>query len=65
VKHRNTGILVEPHNPADLKVALEELIRNKSKREKFGSNGQEWVLQRFEADKVAGQIAGIYRKVIG
>ena len=64
VKNRETGILVKPNNPIELKSALEELSLNSSVREKFGANGREWVLQRFEADKVAGQIAGIYRKVI-
>jgi starch synthase len=64
VKHRETGILVEPNNPAALESALEELILNEAEREKFGVNGRDWVLQKFEADKVASQIAGIYRKVL-
>jgi starch synthase len=64
VKHRETGILVKPNDPVALKSALEELSLNKSVREHFGANGREWVLQRFEADKVASQIAGIYHKVI-
>jgi glycosyltransferase involved in cell wall biosynthesis len=64
VKNRETGILVKPNNPIELKSALEELSLNSSVRKKFGANGREWVLQRFEADKVAGQIAEIYRKVI-
>jgi colanic acid/amylovoran biosynthesis glycosyltransferase len=65
VKHRETGILVKPNSPVELSSALEELTLNKALKEKFGANGREWVLQRFEADKVAGQIAGIYRKVLG
>lgn len=65
VKHRETGILIKPTNPVELESALEELTLNKALREEFGSNGRKWVLQRFEADKVAGQIAGIYRWVIG
>jgi len=64
VKHRVTGILVKPNAPFALEAALEELAVNKQTREKFGMNGREWVLQRFEADKVAGQIAGIYSKVL-
>jgi glycosyltransferase involved in cell wall biosynthesis len=65
VKHRETGILVKPNSPVELESALEELTLNKALKEKFGANGREWVLQRFEADKVAGQIAGIYRRVLG
>ena len=64
VKHRETGILVQPSAVDSLESVLEELALNKSLREKFGAKGREWVLERFEADKVAGQIAGIYRKVI-
>jgi glycosyltransferase involved in cell wall biosynthesis len=64
VKHRETGILVKPNNPVALKSALEELTANKLTREKFGTNGREWVLERFESNKIASQIAEIYRKVI-
>jgi glycosyltransferase involved in cell wall biosynthesis len=64
VKHRETGILVKSNDPVVLESALEELTLNKALKEKFGVNGREWVLERFEADKVASQIAGIYRKVI-
>lgn len=64
VKHRETGILVQPNNPLALEDALEELVLNKSLREEFGFNGREWVLQKFEADEVASQIAEIYCRVI-
>ncbi|MGE5533741.1 MAG: glycosyltransferase family 4 protein [Bacillota bacterium] len=64
IKHRQTGILVKPNEPDSLKSALEELLEDKAIREKFGSNGREWVLERFEANKVAGQIADVYHKVL-
>jgi glycosyltransferase involved in cell wall biosynthesis len=64
VKNRETGILVKPNSPVELESALEELTVDRSVRENFGRNAREWVLQRFEADKVAGQIAGIYRGVL-
>ena len=64
VKHRQTGILVKPNDPDALKSAIEELVDNKATREKFGLNGREWVLKMFEANKVASQIADVYRKVI-
>jgi len=64
IKHRVTGILVEPNNPAALQLALEELVLNKKERENFGRNGREWVLEKFEANKIAKQLAGIYRKFI-
>jgi glycosyltransferase involved in cell wall biosynthesis len=64
VKHRDTGILVEPNNPFALQAALEELLFNKAEREKMGRNGRKWVLQKFEANKIASQLACIYRKFI-
>lgn len=65
VKNRETGFLVKPSDPVALESALEEITLNKVTRENFGANAREWVLERFEADKVASQIAGIYRKVLG
>jgi glycosyltransferase involved in cell wall biosynthesis len=64
VKHRTTGILVEPNNSNALLLALEELLLNKQEREVFGRNGRDWVLQRFEANKVASQLASIYREFV-
>jgi glycosyltransferase involved in cell wall biosynthesis len=64
VKDRATGILVKPNDPRGLESALEELILNKQERDAFGRNGREWVLQKFEANKIAGQLANIYCKFI-
>jgi glycosyltransferase involved in cell wall biosynthesis len=64
VKDRATGILVKPNDPRGLESALEELILNKQERNAFGRNGREWVLQKFEANKIAGQLANIYCKFI-
>ena len=64
VKDRTTGILVKPNDPRELESALEELIINKQERDAFGRNGREWVLQKFEANKIAAQLANIYCKFI-
>ena len=64
VKDRITGILVEQKNPVALKAALEELFVDKKKREQFGKNGREWVLEAFEANKVAKQLAALYTRFI-
>jgi starch synthase len=64
VKDRNTGILVEQKNPIALEAALEELLVDRKKREKFGKNGREWVLEAFEANKVAEQLAELYTRFI-
>jgi glycosyltransferase involved in cell wall biosynthesis len=64
VKNGTTGILVKPNDPGGLESALEELILNKQERDAFGRNGREWVLGQFEANKVAGQLATVFRKFI-
>ncbi len=64
VKHRHTGLLVPSHNPVVLEAALEELTLNKSLRERYGKNARDWVLEKFEINVVAKQIADIYRQLI-
>jgi alpha-maltose-1-phosphate synthase len=64
VKDRVTGILVEQKNPVTLEAALEELLVDKKEREQFGKKGREWVLETFEANKVAKQLAALYTRFI-
>jgi glycosyltransferase involved in cell wall biosynthesis len=64
VKHQSTGLLVEQHNPDALATAIEKLFTDLQLREKYGSNARQWVLAKFEAGKIAGQIAEVYRKVL-
>jgi glycosyltransferase involved in cell wall biosynthesis len=64
VKNRVTGILVEQKNPAALQAALEELLLDEKEREQFGKNGRQWVLEAFEANKVAKQLATLYERFI-
>jgi len=59
-----TGILVNPNDPYALQKALEELILNEKKRKKLGKNARQWVLRKFEAKKIAKQLADIYRNFI-
>lgn len=64
VKNRNTGILVKPNDPHGLESALEELILSERERDAFGRNGRKWALLKFEADKIAEQLAKIYYRFI-
>jgi glycosyltransferase involved in cell wall biosynthesis len=64
VKDRVTGILVEQKNPVALQLALEELLLDKKEREQLGRNGREWVLEAFEANKIAKQLASLYEQLI-
>jgi alpha-maltose-1-phosphate synthase len=64
VKDRLTGLLVKPNNPLELEIALEELVKDANEREVFGNNARKWVLQSFEANKIAEKLADIYRKFL-
>ncbi|MCW3983686.1 MAG: glycosyltransferase family 4 protein [Candidatus Bathyarchaeota archaeon] len=64
VKNRVTGILVEQKNPPALASALDELLLDKKERERMGRNGRVWVLEAFEANKVAKQLATVYERIV-
>jgi starch synthase len=64
VKNGVTGILVEQRSPVALQSAIEELLLNKEKREFLGKNGRAWVLENFEANKVAQQLATLYERFV-
>jgi glycosyltransferase involved in cell wall biosynthesis len=64
VKDQQTGILVQPKDVEGLVSALEKLIMDKQERENMGENARNWVLYAFEANKIAEQLSGIYRRFI-
>ncbi len=64
VKDRKTGLLVKQNDPAGLASALEQLVGDKTQRETFGLNARQWALQRFEANKVAAQLAEVFSKFV-
>ena len=58
------GILVTPHNPASLKKAIEELIRDRRKRERLGETSRKKVLEKYNAQIFARNICKIYDEVL-
>jgi alpha-maltose-1-phosphate synthase len=64
VKDRLTGLLVKPNSPLELELALEELVIDAKEREVYGNNARGWVLQSFEANKIAEKLVDIYRKFL-
>ncbi len=64
VKDKSTGLLVNQNDPNSLKAALELLIEDERTCKAFGRNAREWVLERFEANKIAKQLADVYRSVL-
>jgi glycosyltransferase involved in cell wall biosynthesis len=53
IKHLETGFLIEAGNSAALTEAIKTLKADKILREKLSKNGREFVLENFNASKVA------------
>ncbi len=56
------GLLVQPHDPADLARALRHLLDNRTERTTLGQKGKEAVQARFNATAMAEQTAQLYGK---
>lgn len=65
VVNENTGRLIEPKNVEQLTAACEELIQDKSLREKLGRQARESVKTRFSPDTMVDTIENLYRRLSG
>lgn len=57
------GVLYDRNEPATLAEALTALLLNPARARQLGTQGRAAVLQRFGADQVAGQLAGVYESL--
>ena len=64
VQNGKTGVLVKPGNIYELKEALNRLIINNNLRDKIGREGRKVCMKKYNADKIAKQIALLYKKII-
>jgi glycosyltransferase involved in cell wall biosynthesis len=55
------GLLVEPDNPAALASAITRLGSDRRSAERLGSAGRATVRERFDGDRLAGRLAGLFR----
>ena len=62
VKHRQTGLLVEP-NSRQLGSAVSDLLANDALREKMGKFGRDFVSERFSWDVCAQKLFEVYSEV--
>jgi len=60
----DTGILVQPGNPAALAEALDKLCGNEATRKKMGSAAEARVTDMFVWERSAEQAVSIYREVL-
>jgi glycosyltransferase involved in cell wall biosynthesis len=50
VRHGETGLLVEPHDPAALSQAIAELWADPAAAAAMGRRAREWVRERFSLE---------------
>ncbi|WP_100065705.1 glycosyltransferase family 4 protein [Miniphocaeibacter massiliensis] len=59
-----SSIVIEPKNEFEIAKALEDLYKNKEKRLEMGTNGREYVLEKYNIDDNFNYVDSIYRKII-
>ena len=64
ISHMQNGLLFRPGAPADLKDALETLIRDSSLRKKMGENAARTASGKFDAAKSAEETLKIFRDLL-
>jgi hypothetical protein len=64
IKDNETGLLVEPHKPAQLAEAIISLLKNPSKGRAFGEAGRRRVESNFNVELMACQVENLYQSVI-
>jgi RimJ/RimL family protein N-acetyltransferase len=64
IKHGETGVLVEPHNPTELARALVYLLKDDELRRKLGEKGFEKLKRELSWDVFVSKLMVIYQKLI-
>lgn len=65
VRDRENGLLVPPADPAALAAALEELLGEPARRERYGEVGREMARARFDASRLVADTERLYRTLLG
>lgn len=64
VEHGSTGVLVEPRNPQQLSLAIENLLRDGSRRAELAENGFAKARKYYDWEKIAATFEDLYRNLI-
>jgi glycosyltransferase involved in cell wall biosynthesis len=64
VKHRETGMLVPEKDPSALAAAVVEVLKNEDLARRLAEDGKRFVKEKFDWDKLAGQLHEIYERVL-
>jgi glycosyltransferase involved in cell wall biosynthesis len=72
VRHEETGILVEPDDPAALAAGLERLLADPGRRDRYATAARSWVLSddetglpRFSVEAMLWRLERLYRRLAG
>ncbi|MBW4538224.1 MAG: glycosyltransferase family 4 protein [Myxacorys chilensis ATA2-1-KO14] len=65
IVHGETGLLVEPNNPAALADAIVQLLENDSLRESMGRAARRHVFHHFTWDRIADRAMSLYNGLLG
>jgi glycosyltransferase involved in cell wall biosynthesis len=63
VEDGDTGLVVEPDHATAIADALQRLDRDAALRRRLGAAGRHVVAERFDGDRLIGELAALFRRV--
>jgi glycosyltransferase involved in cell wall biosynthesis len=65
IRHEETGLLVEPHDPFGLADAISRLMHDRSLAVRLAESGRRWVVERFDLRDCLEPLIERYRQRLG
>jgi phosphatidylinositol alpha 1,6-mannosyltransferase len=65
VKHEQTGLLVQPGNPPELRAAIDRLLADPALRASLGAAAREWITELCSWDRVLESTLETYATATG
>ncbi|MBZ0290528.1 MAG: glycosyltransferase, partial [Anaerolineae bacterium] len=64
VRHGESGLLVPPHDLAELSAAIRQLIEDGERRHTFGVRGRQMAEAEFGLEHICAQTLAIYARLL-
>jgi rhamnosyl/mannosyltransferase len=64
-QHGVSGLIVPPSDPAALAKAIQELMNDEARRRQFGEAGRRRAREFYRAERMAADVADVYREALG
>jgi glycosyltransferase involved in cell wall biosynthesis len=61
--HNHNGLLYQPHDVKGIAAGMAALLRDEGRRKRLGQAARQTVLDSFDLEAGAGQIAGLFRQM--